>query len=42
MVAEDGYDPSTSGLWAQHAPAAHSAAHCEQRAEMPPGPDRRC
>ena len=23
MVAEDGYDPSTSGLWAQHAPAAN-------------------
>ena len=22
LVAEDGYDPSTSGLWAQHAPAA--------------------
>ena len=21
-LAEDGFDPSTSGLWAQHAPAA--------------------
>ena len=21
-VAEDGFDPSTSGLWAQHAPTA--------------------
>ena len=21
-IAEDGFDPSTSGLWAQHAPAA--------------------
>ena len=26
LVAEDGYDPSTSGLWAQHAPAAPIAA----------------
>ena len=22
VVAEDGFDPSTSGLWAQHAPTA--------------------
>ena len=22
LIAEDGFDPSTSGLWAQHAPAA--------------------
>ena len=22
MVAENGFDPSTSGLWAQHAPTA--------------------
>ena len=21
-IAEDGFDPSTSGLWAQHAPTA--------------------
>ena len=22
LIAEDGFDPSTSGLWAQHAPTA--------------------
>ena len=27
MVAEDGFDPSTSGLWAQHASAALIIRH---------------
>ena len=27
-LAEDGFDPSTSGLWAQHAPTAPLCWHC--------------